>query len=328
MSIDEQAKQQQERQIWLLRQVRMALKNDDFEEAIGSLKQLVDLAHATGDLGAEGRHLGNLALIYYRLKQSEDALYYFTEALELARQDDDQLTQSGLLGNIGNVLREMGRFEEAVQSLRQALTIAEAIDDVRGRGIWLGNLGLVFDDLKDADTAIGLHQESVDIARELHDQRGLASRLTNLGNSYAAKGDLSTGLSHLQESAAISEELGDVGEQLVRLVSMGNLNAQLARSTSRKSEQRNRFTAAFGNYTKALRLIHQLRDPVSEAMLLRTIADVLLEVRQYDRAIEFYNAALAIFTPLEQTEQIEVIVDSLEVAILLRDQAISVSNSD
>jgi len=328
MSIDEQAKQQQEQQIWLLRQVRMALKNNDFEEAINSLKQLVDLAHASGDLGAEGRHLGNLALIYYRLKQSEDALYYFTQALELAREDNDQLTQSGLLGNIGNVLREMGRFEEAVQNLRQALTIAEVIDDVRGRGIWLGNLGLVFDDLKDSDTAIKLHQESVDIARELRDKRGLSSRLTNLGNSYAAKGDLITALSHLQESATISGELGDTGEQLVRLVSMGNLNAQLGRSAAKPSEQRNRFTAAFSNYTKSLKLIRHLQDPGSEAMLLRTIGDVLLEVKQYDRAIEFYNAALAIFTPLQQMEQIKVVQESIEVAALLRDQAISLSNPE
>lgn len=328
MSIDEQAKQQQELQIFLLRQVRMALKNNDFEEAINSLKKLVDLAHASGDLGAEGRHLGNLALIYYRLKQSEEALYYFKEALELAQEDDDKLTQSGLLGNIGNVLREMGRFDEAVHNLQQALVLAEEMADIRGRGIWLGNLGLVFDDVKDVDTAIELHQESVLIARELRDKRGLASRLTNLGNSYAATGDLVTALAQFEESATISGELGDVGEQLVRLVSMGNLNAQLGRSTSKTSEQRSRFSAAFSNYTKALKLIRHLQDPASEAMLLRTIGDVLLEVRQYERAIEFYNAALTMFRPLKLDEQINVVQDSIEVAVLLRDQAISISNSD
>ncbi|NJL94543.1 MAG: hypothetical protein HC915_12885 [Anaerolineae bacterium] len=47
----------------LLRQVRLALQGNRYEDAITYLKQTVDLAHKAGDLGAEGRHLGNLALI-------------------------------------------------------------------------------------------------------------------------------------------------------------------------------------------------------------------------------------------------------------------------
>ena len=57
-------------QIRLLRDVRMALQKDDFPTAIKSLERAAELAGESGDVGMQGRHLGNLALLYYRLKQT------------------------------------------------------------------------------------------------------------------------------------------------------------------------------------------------------------------------------------------------------------------
>ncbi|MBL8156560.1 MAG: tetratricopeptide repeat protein, partial [Anaerolineae bacterium] len=77
--------------------------------AIQGLLQAASLARAAKDAAAEGRHLGNVALTYHRMKQPEEALNYFREALRLARLENDRLTEDGILGNMGNILREMGR---------------------------------------------------------------------------------------------------------------------------------------------------------------------------------------------------------------------------
>jgi len=119
-------------QIRLLRDVRLALQKDDYPTAIASLEKAAQIAGESGDIGMEGRHLGNLALLYYRLKQPHKALEYFEQALALARKDEDRTTEGGLLGNVGNILREMGRHEEAYEYLSQALIIADEIDDRRG----------------------------------------------------------------------------------------------------------------------------------------------------------------------------------------------------
>src|SRR5688500_14478275 len=101
-------------QIQLLRQVRLALQNDDFESAINALQQAAALAREAGDGAAEGRHLGNLALIYYRVQRPDKALQYFERALISAREDGDRLTEDGILGNMGNILREVGRHDDAI----------------------------------------------------------------------------------------------------------------------------------------------------------------------------------------------------------------------
>jgi tetratricopeptide (TPR) repeat protein len=109
----------------LQRQLRVALQSGNYEEAILCLEQAASTAHEAKDRAAEGRHLGNLALIYNRLQRPGDALYYFEQALALARADNDRITEDGLLGNMGNILRELQRFDEAIDHLNQALLIAQ-----------------------------------------------------------------------------------------------------------------------------------------------------------------------------------------------------------
>src|SRR4051812_33151716 len=100
--------------IEVLRQVRLALQNGDYPTAIQGLEQAAQSARASGDRAAEGRHLGNLGLIYHRLGMPDEALACFERALEAARAENDRLTEDGLLGNVGNILREIGRYDEAI----------------------------------------------------------------------------------------------------------------------------------------------------------------------------------------------------------------------
>ncbi|MDL1900014.1 tetratricopeptide repeat protein [Anaerolineae bacterium CFX9] len=255
----------------ILREVRLALQHNDYPAAISGLESAVKLARESGDLAAEGRHLGNLALIFYRLGQRERALRYFDRALSIARSDEDRLTEAGLLGNIGNVLREMGRFNEAVDYLNRALLIAQEIGDDRGRGIWLGNLGLVHDDLNQPQQAIPLHEQSIVIARRLRDQRGLAARLGNLGNSYVTLNDLGRALTYFEEAAALYRELDEPVALAQRLGVIGNLHTAQARAAAHAADQRRHLRAALVCYRETLALAVKLGDEQSTADLQHVI---------------------------------------------------------
>ena len=96
-----------DKQIELLKAVREALQKNDFDGAIDNLEQVVAIARKSGDSGAVGRHLGNLALTYYRIGNPSKALHHFEEALKEARNNKDRMTENGLLGNMGYILREV-----------------------------------------------------------------------------------------------------------------------------------------------------------------------------------------------------------------------------
>jgi tetratricopeptide (TPR) repeat protein len=307
-------------QIQLLRQVRLALQNDDFASAIDALQQAAALARDSGDSAGEGRHLGNLALIFYRVQRPDKALQYFERALTSARADGDRLTEDGILGNMGNILREVGRHDEAITYLNQALLIAQEIGDVRGRGIWLSNLGLVYDDLNRYEEAIEVHQESVNVARIMRDQRGLASRLGNLGNTFLIGGNSSEALKCFHEVVAIYKELGEKGEAALRMGIIGNINSELGRSAPNDFEATFYYGLALDAYRDTLIMAQELDDRVGEGDLLASMGNVYGNMGDYDQAINHFTAALDIFGALGVQERIDYLQTNLNLAQSYRAQ--------
>jgi tetratricopeptide (TPR) repeat protein len=296
-------------QTTLLRQMRQAIQSGDYAQAIQTLEQLIHLARSAGNNGMAGRHLGNLALIYYRLEQPQHALEKFHQALECARLDQDQFTESGVLGNIGNILRETGQYPDALAYLQKALDIANAVEDIRGRGIWLSNLGLVYDDMRQPARALELHREAVDIARQLQDQRGLAARLANEGNSYVALGALSQALECFEESVSLYGEIGDAREIALKLGVIGNVYSEIGRAVDDQDAAVDAFDHALRYYTRSLYLMRSLGDVSSEAGLLRSMGNALANRGQYDEAIQRFQQAISlfesmnVFTPIKELKR-------------------------
>lgn len=298
-------------QAQLLRQIRLALQRQDYPAAIEGLTQAAAEARRENDRAAEGRHLGNLALLYYRIGQPEYALYYFDQALISARADGDRLTEGGLLGNMGNILRELRRYDEAIDYLNEALLIAQESGDVRGRGIWLGNLGLVYDDIGQPQKAVDFHTQAVAVARELNDQRGLAARLGNLGNSYVSIGQYEQALAPFSEAAVIFRALGDRQALAVRLGILGNLYAELSKQAARERDAAYYRGLALDSYQQTLNVARELRDSASEAELLRAMGNLFSAGGKFDEAISHLSAAGQLFAALDMIDQLEQVQASL-----------------
>ncbi len=257
--------------------LRTALQNNDYATAIDCLEARVIEAQAAGDLAAEGRSLGNLALLYNRVQQPEEALRCFQRALVLVRAEDDQLSEDGILGNMGNILRELGRPDEALDYLNAALQLAQTIGDLRGRGIWLSNLGLVYDDLRQAGQAVQYHQQSVEVARQLHDQRGLATRLSKLSESLLADGQPLEALKCLGEALSIYTTIGDQTALREGLQRSAAIHVALGHQQTVSAGSAIFYSSALAYYQHALTLARTGGDTLAEADILNAMTALKLE---------------------------------------------------
>jgi len=303
----------------LQRRLRLALQADDHEIAIDCLQQAAALAHQQEDRATEGRHLGNLALVYNRLGRPADALRCFEQALVLVRAEGDRVTEDGLLGNMGNILRELKRYDDARDYLNTALQLAQEIGDVRGRGIWLSNLGLVYDDLGQPETAIEYHSQSIGVARQLRDQRGLANRLRKLSDSFLATGNPMEALKCLGEALTIYTDIGDQGELLDGLIASGHIHYELGLTTPNTGVRQLFFSNARDYYRHALSLTAEADNPSLEAFLFAVLGKVLSNLNAPDEALESFTLARSRYAQLGQTDQITAI--EAEVAALTRQSA-------
>jgi tetratricopeptide (TPR) repeat protein len=310
-----------DRQTELLREIRIALQNNDYSMAIRSLEEIVLLVRERGDVGAEGRHLGNLALTYYRLGNPVMALTHFEQALHCARQDNDRLTENGLLGNMGNVLRELKQYDDAVDYLNQALLIAQELGDNRGRGIWLSNLALVYDDLHDYQESILLHANSVRVARQIHDLPALAVRLGNLGSSCIAAHQPEQAIEPFKEALQICEQLARLPDVAVRTRALADLYADLGRTWLPEERAYQCFGEALDYYGKAMLLMRELEDHAGEAQVIRRIGNLLVDAGQLEDAAQYLQVAQHMFETLGLNRQAERSRKTLEklIAYLERD---------
>jgi tetratricopeptide (TPR) repeat protein len=260
-------------QSFLLRQIRLALQTQNYNAAIEGLQRAALESRQDGDIAAEGRHLGNMALVYYRLNRPEQALHYFGQALASARAGGDRLTENGLLGNMGNILREVGAYQEAVTYLNEALLISQEIGDIRGRGIWLFNLALVCDDLQEPRRAAELHAQSVEVARHLNDRRGLAARLHKLGSSYIAYGDYRSALGPTVEAASLYSAFGDRSLLAQTLSTIAKLYDALAREALSQEDARAYLAHAIDYYRQTFSLLDEIQDQQSASELMPIYED-------------------------------------------------------
>ncbi len=308
-----------EEALQLQRQLRIALQADDHETAIDCLQRAAQLAQQEGDRAAQGRHLGNLALVYNRLGQPDNALQCFEQALALVRAEGDRVTEDGLLGNMGNILRELKRYEEARDYLNAALELAQTIGDVRGRGIWLSNLGLVYDDLGEPETAIEYHSQAIGVARQLRDQRGLARRLRTLSESFLATNNPTEALKCLGEALTIYTAIDDQHELLDGLVASGNIHYELGLTAANSEIRRLFFSNAHDYYRHALALAHARNHQPLVAFLFAMLGKVLSNLNTPDAAREHLTQAQSLYDRLGQPEQVAVL--QAEVEALVRQES-------
>jgi tetratricopeptide (TPR) repeat protein len=300
----------------LQRRLRMALRADDHETAIACLQATAHLAHQVGDRAAEGRHLGNLALVYYRSGQPEMALKYFEQALALARAEADQATEDGLLGNMGNILRELGRYDDARHYLEAALALAREIGDVRGRGIWLSNLGVLCDDLGQHEAALAYHSQAIAVARQLQDQRGLANRLRKLTDSLLAAGNPLEALKCLGEALTIYTAINDQSDLLEGLILSGDIHATLSQQAAAEPMRQIFLDNASQYYHHALALAQAQQDRL-------TAAGVLVKWGQMqagEPALTCWQQARDLYAELHMPEQVSAIEDYIRQSVVTRSE--------
>ncbi|MEO0827536.1 MAG: CHAT domain-containing tetratricopeptide repeat protein, partial [Cyanobacteria bacterium J06642_9] len=163
-----------------------------FQLALESWQQALEIYRAIGDRQGEATSLGNLGLAYYALGDYPRSIDFHQQSLEIDRQIGDRQGEATSLDNLGNAYYALGEYQRAIDFHQQSLDIARQIGDRQGEAYSLGNLGNAYYSLGDYPRAIDFHQQSLDIARQIGDRQGEATSLNNLGaallniNQFAA----------------------------------------------------------------------------------------------------------------------------------------------
>ena len=173
----------------------------------------------------------NIGIIYYTLKNYEDAEFYYRKGLELLDDSDNVRMRSSLYSNLAEILIPMDRLEEAEEYLFAALEMEEKNREPQQLGYTYYNLGELYSQKGDSVKAIDYYNLAFELQNQIGDDWAMALTHLKTSQEYLKTGDLDKSLheaelgydlvvglnaiSHLRDYSLhfikIYRELGDEG---------------------------------------------------------------------------------------------------------------------
>ncbi|MEG4453402.1 CHAT domain-containing tetratricopeptide repeat protein [Microcoleus sp. N9_A1] len=275
----------------LLQQGIQQYQNRQFQAALNSWQQALQIYRALKNRHKEGWALGNLGVAYGDLGSYAKAIEYGQQHLIIAREIKDREGEGAALGNLGVAYLFLNNYAKAIEYTQQSLANARAIKDHPSECLALVRLGLAYFHLGNYAKAIEFGHQSLAVARKIEYRQGEYVALVNLGLAYRFLGNDAKAIEYTQQSLTIVREIKDRKGEGATLGHLGLAYLNL------------------GNYTKAIEYIQQslaiaraIKDRPGEGEALGSLGATYLNLDDYAKAIEYDQQSLAIARAIEDRE--------------------------
>jgi tetratricopeptide (TPR) repeat protein len=178
------------------------------------IKMYADLLPPLGVLNRrdQGRVYSQLAMLYGRTGDHDQAQRYVEEALAIQRQLHDTRGEATTFANLGELCRMRNEYNQAHVCFERALSLSIEVQDVLLQCIVQHNLGLLSHQEKEYKQAYLHYQEALKCSYQLSGSQGQyysGMVLTNLGMLLYEQGMRTEGISILLGALKMRQTLQD-----------------------------------------------------------------------------------------------------------------------
>ncbi|MBD2095677.1 CHAT domain-containing protein [Trichocoleus sp. FACHB-591] len=165
------------------------------------------LAQTLESRNTEASRLLQQGIQQYRRSQYQQAIKSWQQALEIYRAASDRNGEAGVLNNLGLAYGSLSQYQRAVEYYQQALPIFQQVSDRNGEAGALNNLGRAYGSLSQYQRAIEYYEQALPIFQQVSDRNGEASALNNLGITLFATGSITAAEKTLVAAIKVWESL-------------------------------------------------------------------------------------------------------------------------
>ncbi|VXD13575.1 hypothetical protein PL8927_270041 [Planktothrix serta PCC 8927] len=258
------------------------------QQAIDYHQQALTISQEIGNREGEGNALKYLGDFYLCFRQYQQAIDYYQQALTIYQEIGDREGEGNALVNLGNA-HDSVQYQQAIDYYQQALTIYQEIGNRSGEGHALDKLGNVYLCLRQYQQAINYHQQALTIARKIGNRRREGIALVNLGIVYLCLRQNQQVIDYYHQALTIYQEIRD-------RVQEGNVLGNLGLAHNYLLGQHQQ---AINYHQQALTISREIGDRYGEFYSLNNLASTYNDLLQIPRALEIWQSALALSSPLE-----------------------------
>ncbi len=140
----------------------------EFNNALESYFQGLEVAHAKNEMLIKANILGNIGIVYKKQKAYDDVVNYYQKALSIYNNLDNQFGISVTSGNLGSVQLQTKQFIKAIENSNKAIIGYKKLGYLRYVPYSLGNIGIAYDSLLQFDLAEKYYLEAIE--KHIHHQ--------------------------------------------------------------------------------------------------------------------------------------------------------------
>ncbi|HWZ18706.1 MAG TPA: tetratricopeptide repeat protein [Ktedonobacteraceae bacterium] len=157
----------------------------------------------------EGQIFSQLGLLYGRLGDYTQSMFYFEQALATEEEIGDLRGECVTLANQGEILRSKGEMQQAHAKFERVLLLNRQEYDAHLECVVLHNLGLLYQNGKSYQQAWNYYQQALKLAQSLQERAHAGIILTNMGMLLFDQGQLQESLSLLLPALQIRQSVQD-----------------------------------------------------------------------------------------------------------------------
>ena len=220
----------------------------------------------------------------YSFGEPDAAIASHQQALDFARGAGNRHLEAQALIDLSRALyHEKGKFHEALANLEKALSIGRSLQDEHIQAAALRNLGVVNWWFKgELERPLNeFYFPALELYRRQNDQRGAATMLTLIALVFNNKGDIYRFMQYQTESVEIQERIGDQAGLSDSYMTLGILY----NGTGNYRKARDYFS-------RGLLIAQRTGYRLAQNDLNALLADVHLNLDEYDEALKLYDPAL------------------------------------
>ncbi|MES2447952.1 MAG: tetratricopeptide repeat-containing sensor histidine kinase [Bacteroidota bacterium] len=212
----------------------------------------------------------------------DSALHYFNLGLKKSQETNYTNGIARSYANIGYAFDRLERKKEAVKSYEASLKLYRNLNHKKGISQNIINLGSIYFDLGEYKTAHNYFIQVLEHVKENPtDEIGLGNALFSLGNSNLKLGNIKPSLTFYQKSLALREKIGDLSGIALSNWGIGQIFL--------KKEE---YQKAIKQLNVALKANQTLKNPYQECVILMTLSETYLALKDYKKAESIGELAL------------------------------------
>ena len=131
-------------------------------------------------------NLSNIAVIYFDIGRSKDAITMMLRAVELNKKFSNKTYLIINYHELARFYEATGAYDESFTYSKQSYYLAKELGDKLGMALGLDGMGFIEEHKKNYSRALGLYKEALQFRTELDDLLGIAGSMGTIGICYLA----------------------------------------------------------------------------------------------------------------------------------------------